>query len=141
MKNIPYYIILLLISSSCTSNSSVNVKSWEEVETKTLNERIQQAYKKNKNWVNKPELYVFNLFELSDLKKTTYEYTTDNIENPNNIDIRVTRDGFLDDSVRGDTQHIKLNKGNDGKWKIVFFKKAISCWRNNNMVYSSDGCP
>lgn len=144
MKKIPYFLILLLISTACTSNSlnmSLNVKSWEVIEPNILNKKIQLAYKANLEWATKPELYVFNLFELSDLKKISYEYNADNIESPKNITIIVVRDGFLDDSVRGDIQHIKLNKDNKGMWKILTIKKAISCWRREKPIYSSEACP
>jgi len=141
MKFIPYYFILLLISTSCTSNPSLNIKSWEVIETQTLNEKIQHAYNRNLEWATKPELYIFNLFELSNLKKISYDYNADNIENPSNVEIKITRDGFLDDSVRGDIQYIKLRKSKDGIWKIKQIKKAISCWRNESFIYSSEACP
>ncbi len=144
MKKISYHLILLLVSTACTSNPSsisINVTSWEVIEPKALNKKIRQAYKAKLDWASKPELYVFNIFDISDLKKMSYEYSVDNIENPKNIDITVARDGFLDDSVRGDIQHLKLFKNSEGIWKILTIKKAISCWRNEKTTYSSEECP
>lgn len=111
------------------------------VEPNTLNKKIQQAYKAKLEWASKPELYVFNIFDISDLKKMSYEYDADNIENPKNITITVVRDGFLDDSVRGDIQYLKLHKDNKGIWEILTIKKAISCWRSESTIYSSEVCP
>ena len=144
MRMIPYYLMLLLITTACTSNLTdtiPNIKSWEIVKPNELNKNIQQAYKGNLTWVNKPELYVFNLIDLTNLRKIAYEYSADNIESPKNIYISIMRDGFLDDSVRGDIQKIKLSKNSKGKWKVISIKKAISCWRRDKLIYSSELCP
>ena len=103
--------------------------------------KIQQAYKENLTWVSNPELYVFNLIDLTNLRKIVYEYSADNIESPQKINISIMRDGFLDDSVRGDIQKIKLSKNSNGKWEVITIKKAISCWRTEKLIYSSKPCP
>ena len=139
MKILPFYFFLFAISSACSSMPE-NVKSWEIINPDLLNKKIQDAYKNNLEWANKPELYIFYLMELSNLKKFSYEYVVDNIENPKNININIVRDGFLDDSVRGDIQHIKLQKIENGIWKILSVQKAISCWRSSKLVYSSKAC-
>ena len=113
MKLILSYCILLLTLSSCSANSnelSRNIKSWEYIDVSISNKKIQQAHKKNMNWSVKPELYVFHLFELSELKAISYEYNVDIIEEPKNISINLVRDGFLDDSVRGDIHYLQLKK-------------------------------
>lgn len=119
MKIIPYCFFLMLISTACASNIDVNVKSWEVVEASTFNKKIQHAYTSGLNLATKPELYAFNLFELSNLKKVSYEYSADSIENPKNVTISILRDGFLDDSVRGDIQYIKLINNNEEKWENI----------------------
>ncbi|GEM_PF-3983151 len=141
MKTVLLFFFTVLFSVSCTSNTSVTVKSWEDVETDTFNKKIGKAYDDGLDWVGRPELYVFNLFELSDLKKISYEFSADNIETPVNIEINLIRDGFADDSVRGDIQRIKLRKNNEGRWEIVSIKRAVSCWRNEGPAYSSEACP
>lgn len=144
MKTIPCYFVLLLISASCTSNSlnvPTNVKLWEVIEPNSLNKKLENAYKEKLYWSDKPELYIFNLLEISNLRKISYEYKTDNIESPKIIEIYLVRDGFLDDSVRGDIHHLKLIKGYNEKWKISSIRKATSCWRSNKLIYSSESCP
>lgn len=144
MKNFPYYLFLLLFSTACVSdstNSVVTIESWEFVNHDHLNKIIQKAYKENLTWVKKPELYIFNLVDFSDLKNISYEFSADNIESPQNINISITRDGFLDDSVRGDIQKIKLSKSKNKKWKVMSLKKSTRCWRSENQVYSSKPCP
>jgi len=141
MKTALFFFFAVLFFVSCTSNTSVNVKSWEDVETDTLNNKIEKAYAEGVQWADRPELYVFNLFELSGLRKISYEYSADNIESPRNIEISLVRDGFLDDSVRGDIQRIRLRKNNEGRWEILSIKRAVSCWRNEEPAYSSEACP
>lgn len=138
------YFFLIFTSSACASSTSsipVNVESWESMEINSFNTKIQEAYASSLQWATKPELYVFNLFELSELKKISYEYSADSIEAPKNIDITIIRDGFLDDSVRGEIQHIKLGKNNYGKWEVLYRGRAISCWRSQVLKYSSEACP
>lgn len=144
MKLAPYYIILLFITSSCVSNTHdaiVNVISWEQKETKVLNNKIQKSHEAGLEWVQNPELYIFNLFNLANLKRVSYEYSVDSVENPINIEITLIRDGFLDDSVRGDIHHINLTKNKDGIWEVKSLKRAVSCWREKRFKYSAEPCP
>ena len=138
------YYILLFASASCSANpneSSRIIKSWENINASIMNEIIQKAYKKDLKWAVKPELYIFHLFELSELKTISYKYSADTIEEPKNININLVRDGFLDDSVRGDIHHLKLKKHKNGTWKVISIKKATSCWRKKELIYSSEACP
>ncbi len=141
MKHIVYFFLLIFSSTACTSNTLVNIKSWESVEINTLNIKIKEAYSSELKWTSKPEFYVFYLFDLSNLKNVSYEYSADSIENPKEININLVRDGFLDDSIRGDIQRIKLAKNNNGEWEVSSLHRATSCWRNEALVYSSEACP
>jgi len=144
IKLAPFYLFILLISSLFISNSlhaSQDIKSWEEVPVINFNRIIQKANESGEKWVYKPELYVFNLFDLTALKKISYEFNVDNIENPKNINISIIRDGFLDDSVRGDIHRLKLKLNNKRTWEIISIKKTTSCWRNSPLIYSTEICP
>lgn len=144
IKIVPYYLIFITLPTlgvSSPLHTSNDIRSWETVPITTFNKKIQKAHKNRLNWVSKPELYVYNLFELSGLKNISYEYSADNIESPKKIDINILRDGFLDDSIRGDIHHIKLKKSNKGIWKVISIKKTTSCWRNKQQIYSTNICP
>lgn len=144
MKWFVFYFILFITSSSCASstiNSTDNVKSWNTVDPTALNEKIKQAYATGKAWARKPQLYVFNIFYFDEIKNISYEYSVDNTESPQNVNIKITRDGFLDDSVRGDIHQMRLNKNKTGQWQILSIKKAHSCWRLEPFYYSIDACP
>ena len=72
MKLISYYLVILFVLTSCsdkTSSDNDNIKSWTIVSPDKLNKYIQQAYKENQSWVNSPELYIFNLLDITNLKK------------------------------------------------------------------------
>ena len=144
VKKISCSLILLTLTTGCTASSTGStrdVSSWETLETKAFNNKIHLAYKTDLNWADKPELYVFNLFEMSDLKRIFYEYNSDRIENPERITLTITRDGFLDDSVRGDIHQLVLVRDDKGVWEILTIKKAISCWRRDVPKFSSEACP
>jgi len=148
MRNILLLILSTLTVSACaydenppvTAQSS-EVTSWETLTPQALNLKIQQARKAGKTWPTKPEHYIFHLFDLSDLKSVDYETHSDNIETPTRIDIRLTRDGMLDDAVRGDIHLLELGKQTNGHWKILSLKRASRCWRLNPEVYASTPCP
>lgn len=143
MKFGSFCFIFLLVSASCYASSddpSRNVGSLESIDTKTFNEIIQKAHHEGLGWSVRPELYIFYLFDLSEIKSVSYEYSFDSVESPNYVNINLVRDGFLDDSVRGDIQYLKLRKNKNGTWNIISIKKARSCWRKKNLTYSSEAC-
>jgi hypothetical protein len=52
------------------------------------------------------------------------------------------RDGFLDDSVRGDWHELDLRRLPDGTWRVNEARIAIRCWRTENTeVYQDKPCP
>ncbi len=144
MKPVLLYIFLFFVSTSCHANPNESpgaIKSWGTINANILNEKIQKAYKNDLKWAVKPELYIFHLFELSGLKTTSYKYSADTIELPENISINLSRDGFLDDSVHGDIHHLELKKNNNGTWEVMSIKRTMSCWRKKELIYSSGVCP
>lgn len=136
--------MLFFITPACSSNPAdapVEVKAWNDINPQRLNTKIKQAYQSGQSWVNKPRLYIFNLFYFDELKGFSYDYSVDNTENPQNIIIRVERDGFLDDSLRGDLQHLELQKNKEGEWSILSLKKAHRCWRSEVRTFTTEACP
>ena len=144
MKLFVLYFMLLVTSSSCASSSIQNpgtIKSWNTVDPKPLNDRIRAAYASGQAWASQPQLYVFNLFYFEEIKSITYDYEVDNTENPQHITIRLIRDGFLDDAVRGDIQRIELNRNKQGEWEIILLQKAHRCWRGEEQTFTTEPCP
>lgn len=97
MKSVTFYFIAVFILTSCTNkitSNEPNIKSWETISPVHLNQKILQAYKDNQSWVNTPELYTFNLLDITSLKNISYRYKADNIESPKSVSIKIIRDGF-----------------------------------------------
>lgn len=116
------------------------ITSWAGIETAPLNAKIRRARAANESWTAAPHLYVFNLFETTGLKNMTYQVSTDRLEQPRRLDIRLVRDGFADDSVRGDVLEITLKSSSSDAWEIVSAKQAWRCWRSGAKTYSSKPC-
>ena len=141
-------ILLVVATVSCATVASNEFKepgpvvlSWQKMDFSRLNDKILEASNSHQGWVKDIQLYAYNLFDLSDLKKVVYELEFDNIENPTKVTVTLVRDGFLDDSVRGDIHIITFHRATDGEWKVVDLKKSHRCWRLNSDVYSSNLCP
>lgn len=116
------------------------IESWSDVETTPLNAKIYRARKAGAKWVPAPKLYVFHLFETADIKGMAYRFSADRVEQPRRVDIRLVRDGFADDAVRGDIHDLTLQRTNGQEWKVVSAKQAWRCWRSGAKTYSSKRC-
>lgn len=116
------------------------ITSWAGIETAPLNAKIRRARAANESWTAAPHLYVFNLFETTGLKNMAYQVSADRLEQPRRLDIRLVRDGFADDSVRGDVLEITLKSSSSDAWEIVSAKQAWRCWRSGAKTYSSKPC-
>jgi len=137
-------LLLLTGTAACVSTqpeSTIVVESWLHVDPSALNGTIDRARQSGQAWIEQPELYVHQLFALQGIRSFTQEFRYDRSEQPQNIEIQLVRDGFLDDAQRGDIQRIKLRKNVDQSWRVTEVKKAYSCWRSVSVQYSSELCP
>ena len=144
MKILAFCFMLLCFTPACASNSPdtpVEGNTWIEIDPQGLNSQINRAYQLDLGWVKKPQLYVFELFYLDEIKQFSYKFAADNTESPQTIIISLMRDGFLDDSIRGDLQRIELAKNKKGEWNIRSLKKAHRCWRSEEKVFTTKPCP
>lgn len=146
MKLICFIITLTALSACISAEKTIDLQQdystvpWQQVSPTRISKTIQQARKKNKNWVKVPSLFAQNLFEFSELKNYSIQYTANRGESPDQATIIVMRDGFLDDSVRGDIHHIELNKMDDD-WQVSQVKRAHRCWRSEDKEFTTKPCP
>ena len=137
--------IFLVFGCTTTGNKSVEsyeyvVKLWEQLEISMLSTIVEDARNNNESWISSPALYPQHLFEFSDLKSYSIHYSVKSIELNRKSTIIVVRDGFLDDSVRGDIHEIVLEKTGE-QWEIKSAKRAFRCWRSSeSTTYSADTC-
>lgn len=139
------FLILFLVTSCATVNKSslafpqFEVSSWKKISLEEFNKPLKLAQDENKEWAQTPELFPQNLMILTELKNYFISHSANSIEFNKRSTLLIIRDGFLDDSVRGDIHRIVLEK-HEEKWKVVEAEKAIRCWRNEQSSYSSAPC-
>ena len=63
-------------------------------------------------------------------------------EHPDQSTIIYKRDGFLDDSLRGDWHEKQFQRQANGSWRVSSAKVAYRCWRRDNVdAYQEALCP
>ncbi len=55
--------------------------------------------------------------------------------------VTVIRDGFQDDSVRGDWHEFILSRQADDSWTVRQARQAFRCWRGGVDKYAARNCP
>jgi len=146
-------IFLLLLFVSCASHvfdptSQTNqppvsaVESFETVATTKINKTIEEAVVRGELWPFSPALIAFKILG-GDRETRTYAFTqeADRAENPDTVVSVLIRDGFLDDSVRGDWHELTLSTEPDNSWRISKLHKAFRCWRQDADFFHSGPCP
>ena len=64
------------------------------------------------------------------------------VEGADSATVVMIRDGFQDDSVRGDWHEVVFERQPDGTWRIAEARVAYRCRRGENIsVYQGDPCP
>lgn len=139
---LPLALVSCFMSTPLVESIDVPVKSWEFVDTEPLNLTIEKAIKEKFSWPTSPTLIVYKLLdgdtETRELKLTR---KADRAEAPDEAIVVLIRDGFLDDSVRGDWHQIKFKRMTDNTWRFAEIRRASRCWRKGNNVFESGLCP
>jgi len=145
-KNIVLFVfIFLMLGCTTTDNKRVepygySVKLWEKLSVVELSTIVENARNNSESWVFSPSTYPQYLFDLSNLKAYSVHYLAQSSESNRKSTIIVIRDGFLDDSVRGDIHELVIEK-TEAQWNVKSAKRAFRCWRNPGSVsYSVDKC-
>ena len=149
MKSLNLFSIVLVsqLISGCASfmpigevmkayNNEV-VSSYKSMDTEILNDKLA----KQDVIDNSPLKVVFYLLNInSEQKDLVIHQSFSGIEEKENAIITVFREGYLDDSVRGEWNEFDLEKTSENKWVIISAKKAILCWRSDSPQYQEDLC-
>lgn len=144
-KTVKFHLTTLLFTFFCIQNvhsstvTGQNIVSWEQIPTNKFSNLISAAYRDKKSWAETPSLFANYLLDFTELKSYKIEYIADSIEDNTGVTITIIRDGFLDDSVRGDIHVFRVEK-KTSKWSIVNVKKSTRCWRGDGS-YSNKPCP
>ena len=156
-KGVTFFIISIIVSLFIIGCSKRRVEaagslaemlqgapeSWSIIDANELNARVEEAIAAEESWPRSPLLLVLHLIGGDmDTKSLVIEEVKNRGEGADATKIVCIRDGFLDDSVRGDWHEIDLRRLSDGTWRVQESRVAVRCWRSENTdVYQGKPCP
>jgi len=118
-------------------------ESWSEISIATLNSRLELAVSSGAEWPSSPLQSTLEFFG-DDLgaQAVVIEEMKNRIEGADSATVMMIRDGFLDDSVRGDWHEVVFKRQKDGTWRVASARVAYRCRRGENTsVYQGNLCP
>jgi hypothetical protein len=139
----------LLLLSGCTTGlrqseqklTDIPVKSSEIVAASPYNNKIEQAIRNGEKWPLSPLKLVITLLNAeAETREITILKTADVGENAKHVVVTIIRDGFLDDSVRGDLHRFILERKDDETWRVSDVRKSRRCWRPEIKCFHSGKC-
>ena len=118
-------------------------ESWAELDLEELNARLDMAVLSDKGWPASPLQSTLQLFgDDTDAQAVVVEEMKNRVEGADSATVELIRDGFLDDSVRGDWHEVVFERQPDGTWRVAEARVAYRCRRGENTsVYQGDLCP
>lgn len=120
----------------------VALQSSKDLDIAALNERIAAAQASGTGSMTSPIPLVLELVGgTAETPRVSLETISSDAEDFNRVSVTITRDGFLDDSVRGDWHEFTLARDAAGAWTVVEGKMAVRCWRGGVDVYADRLCP
>ncbi|MDH3659219.1 MAG: hypothetical protein OEU92_04175 [Alphaproteobacteria bacterium] len=146
-------VAVLILLAGCNSSRTdetnaihpmmeVTVASSLALDTTELNERILRMDQTSAMVLSSPIALVEALIGGSDeARSTTIAVQRESAERPGRASVTAIRDGFLDDSIRGDWHRFDVERRSDGSWKVTKAQRATRCWRSSSVAYSSSACP
>lgn len=121
------------------------VESYRQVPCEEFNELAQEALARGEGWPGDPlacALLVVERLAGAGCHDTCVRMEKEPGEGCRSARVVVVRDGFLDDSVRGDWTEIHLEKGESGSWRALEIRRAERCRRGSNrQSYAAEPCP
>ena len=118
-------------------------ESWLDIDAEELNVRIDEAVAAGLDWPNSPLMVTLRLFGGDeDARVIALEEEKNRGEGADAAAVVYIRDGFLDDSIRGDRHEVQYRRLSDGTWRVREARVAIRCRRGDKTeVYQAGPCP
>lgn len=117
--------------------------SWAIVDPAELNAQLDTAVSAGDQWPLSPIVATLQLLGgYQETRVVTLKAEKSGGEDADSTTVVYVRDGFLDDSVRGDWHEILYTRLSDGTWRVSEARVAHRCWRGENTeTYRADRCP
>ena len=143
------FLGLLVILAGCAQAGSrpefarTPPESWAELDLVELNGRLEEAVLSDAEWPSSPLQSTLHLFGGdSEAQAVVIEEMKNRVEGADSTTVVMVRDGFLDDSVRGDWHEVVFERQTDGTWRVAEARVAYRCRRGENTsVFQGDLCP
>jgi len=142
-------IVCLSLAAGCTASQlemapapEVPVESWQSVDVASLNARVDEAAAGGAAWPASPLNLTVELFGGDvDTRILSLAEQNNRGEGADTTVVVMVRDGFLDDSIRGDWHRIVYRRLPDGTWRLHEVRRAYRCWRGHHQeAFSSQPC-
>ena len=115
---------------------------WENVDVAEFNGKVAGAAAAGEIWASNPTLVALRRLDNDTVVKSlSLTQSAEAAEEIDALDVSIMRDGLLDDSVRGDRHRFKLQRQDDGSWRIVQAQWSWRCWRGEGDSYTVEPCP
>jgi len=142
-------LILAALPAGCASTKpaarafpDVVVESWEMADVLSMNQRIDAAVAEGTAWPTSPLSATVELLGGDAETRTVSLFVEGAGEGADVTTVVIVRDGFFNDSVRGDWHRIVYRRGADGTWRVAEARRATRCWRGHHLEsYSAQLCP
>lgn len=130
-------------SGSCPEFARTPPGSWTELDLVELNGRLDKAVLSDEGWPSSPLQSTLQLFgDDTGAQAVVIEEMKNRVEGADSATVVMIRDGFLDDSVRGNWHEVDFKRQPDGTWRVAEARVAYRCRRGENTsVYQGDLCP
>mgnify|MGYP001112911315 CR=1 FL=1 len=113
------------------------VTSFILMDINALNEEIA----KQAGISDTPLTIIIDLLKINSEQKELIIYQSFlSAEKRESVIVSVVRDGYLDDSVRGEWNEFEMRRNSGQVWKIINAKKAFLCWRLESNQYQNKPC-
>jgi hypothetical protein len=150
MRWIGIGLVVLSLLTGCapgrpgaTDSPQPAIESQEVVDPTPLNEQIARAVAAGAEW---PESPLRITVELLGSEGNTRALSIDEERNvgggADTMVVVMVRDGFHDDSIRGDWHRVVYGREPDGTWRVARVTRAFRCYRGHHLdTFSSQWCP
>lgn len=143
------FLGLLVVFAGCAQADSrpefarTPPESWAGLDPVELNGRLEKAVLSGQEWPSSPLQSTLQLLgDDTGAQALVIEEMKNRVEGADSVTVVMIRDGFLDDSVRGDWHEVVFERQQDGTWRVAEARVAYRCRRGENTsVYRGDPCP